>query len=323
MAHEIDRTTGRSAHASTEREWHFGDTQHAIILPGDNLDTITAKAGLGYKVERAYVRYALGRDDQAISGKVEDKVVLFRDDTKAPLGVVSDGYKVVQPREVVQFFGKWIEDAGITFESAGALFDGRRYFATAKIAAAVQVVDGDFITPYVLLSTSADGSLATEARWTSVRTVCNNTLSAARRVSKATHRTTHRSVWSPDGAREAIEAANAEFDAFVIGARALAQVRINSFQAAELTRALFDLDFATCEAGKAGRGFDRILALFQGEAKGNDLPGVRGTGWGWINAVTEYVDHDVRARSDDHRFASAQSGPGAALKAKALALVAA
>ena len=47
---------------------------------------------------------------------------------------------------------------------------------------------------------------------------------------------------------------------------------------------------------------------------------MHGTAWGWINACTEYADWHIRARSDENRFASAQWGPGAALKAKALDL---
>jgi hypothetical protein len=37
-----------------------------------------------------------------------------------------------------------------------------------------------------------------------------------------------------------------------------------------------------------------------------------------LNAVTEYVDHQRRARSTDHRLDSAWFGQGATLKQKAL-----
>ena len=47
--------------------------------------------------------------------------------------------------------------------------------------------------------------------------------------------------------------------------------------------------------------------------------GVFGTRWGLLNAVTEYADHHVRARTDQNRFVSAQWGAGADLKQKALA----
>jgi hypothetical protein len=44
----------------------------------------------------------------------------------------------------------------------------------------------------------------------------------------------------------------------------------------------------------------------------------KGTAYGLLNAVTEFVDHERRARSTDHRLDSAWFGQGAALKQKAL-----
>jgi len=61
--------------------------------------------------------------------------------------------------------------------------------------------------------------------------------------------------------------------------------------------------------------------MFQGEAKGSELEGRRDTAWAYVNAVTEYVDWFSRARSQENRFVSAQWGPGADLKQRALEAV--
>ena len=70
------------------------------------------------------------------------------------------------------------------------------------------------------------------------------------------------------------------------------------------------------------RAYRRILELFNGKAIGSDIPGVTGTRWGMLNAVTELVDHE-RGRSDNTRIESAWFGTGAALKNRALELLAA
>jgi hypothetical protein len=70
------------------------------------------------------------------------------------------------------------------------------------------------------------------------------------------------------------------------------------------------------------RAYKRILALFNGGAIGSELPGVAGTRWAMLNAVTELVDHE-RGRSNNTRIESAWFGAGAALKARAAELLAA
>lgn len=321
MAHEIDTTSkAYASYASTQREWH-GLGQ--LMPVGASVEEWQQQAGMDYKVQRASVRYATERllPDAPLHAlkTMEDKVVLFRSDTGAPLGLVSDSYKLVQPREVLEFFREWADAGGLTIESAGVLFGGKRYFATAKLADAVSVDGGgrDRIVPYALLSTSADGSLATEGRWTSVRVVCNNTLRMAREGQTA-FRLTHRSEWKPEKFRSVIEEAQAEFGAFMQTSRMLAGVRVDAKLAEEMTLTLFRKGEADADKVKESRGFLKVLDLFNGAGKGATLETARETAFGWLNAVTEYSDHHIRATSDENRTASALWGQGDALKNRAV-----
>ena len=49
-----------------------------------------------------------------------------------------------------------------------------------------------------------------------------------------------------------------------------------------------------------------------------ELTAAKGTAWGLLNAVTEFVDHERRARSQEYRLDSAWFGQGASLKQRAL-----
>jgi len=316
MAHQIMIKNGVAQYASTQGEWH-GLGQR--MQPGASVEEWQKAAGMDYEVQRGYVRYATERGQTAEQMRVvKEKVVLFRSDTKDALGVVSDSYKVVQPREVLEFFREWAEAGGLTIESAGVLFGGKRYFATAKIAQAVGV-DGmrDQIVPYALLSTSADGSLASEGRWTAVRTVCNNTLRMALNDAPV-FRLTHRSEWKPEKFTSVIEDANAEFGAFMSTARKLAAIKVEAQLAEEMTMALFRKGQTDADKVKESRGFVRVMELFNGAAKGATLETARDTSWGWLNSVTEYFDHHVRAHSDENRTASALWGQGDDMKNRAL-----
>jgi phage/plasmid-like protein (TIGR03299 family) len=319
MAHMIDTFSRATAsYASTQREWH-GLGQ--LMAAGASIEEWQKQAGMDYKVQRSVIRYATERDLTHPSQfrTVDDKHVLFRSDTGAPLGVVSDSYKVVQPTEVLEFFRDWAAHGGLTIESAGVLFGGRRYFATAKLSDAVSIDGGrDTIVPYALLSTSADGSLATECRWTTVRTVCNNTLTMARKGAAA-FKVSHRSVFVADDARAVVESAHEEFGAFMTAARYLSTVSMKVDEAEDMTVRL--LMKTNEEVTRASAGFNRIMGLFNGQGLGSNFETAHDTAWGWLNAVTEYVDHHSRTRSEENRTASALWGQGDALKAKALALV--
>lgn len=320
MAHQISIVNGVAQYASTQREWHgLGE----LMPAGQTVEQWQKAAGMDYEIKRGLVRYATERLDPnaAIHNlkTIDDKIVLFRSDTGAPLGVVSDGYKVVQPAAVLEFFREWADKGGVTIESAGVLFGGKRYFATAKLGDAVSVDGGkDRIVPYALLSTSADGSLATECRWTTVRTVCNNTLTMARKGA-ANFKVSHRSVFKPEDARDAVEAANAEFSSFMQSARVLARVKMEQDIAEAMTIKL--LAKSSDEVARESAAFERIMGLFNGAGKGSNFETAHDTAWGWLNAVTENFDHHTRARTDENRKAAALWGAGDAMKQKAFELV--
>ena len=58
--------------------------------------------------------------------------------------------------------------------------------------------------------------------------------------------------------------------------------------------------------------------LFEGQGLGAELSSAKGTAFGLLNSVTEFVDHQRKARSIDHRLDSAWFGQGAVIKQRAL-----
>jgi hypothetical protein len=66
------------------------------------------------------------------------------------------------------------------------------------------------------------------------------------------------------------------------------------------------------------RSMSKTLELFEGRGRGADLDSAKGTAFGLLNAVTEFVDHERKARNTDNRLDSAWFGQGANIKQKAL-----
>lgn len=319
MAHMIDTTTGMAAIAfAGQTPWHgLGQA----LTPDASIETWTREAGLNYTVNESPVLFQT--DAATMPEEFKGRKVLHRSDTGGALAVVSDGYRVVQPADVMGFFGKLVELGGFQMETAGVLSHGRRVWALAKVNQGADVIEGDTVRPYVLLGTSYDGTMATVAKFTSIRVVCNNTITAALgREHGGTVRVLHSERFNPDAVRMELGIVGDNWERFLVQSRKLAGETMSKIEADAFVTALLEPFHNSRMDLKETRGYKRIMDLFSGQAIGADIPGVAGTRWAMLNAVTELVDHE-RGRSTNTRIESAWFGTGAVLKNKALELLSA
>jgi phage/plasmid-like protein (TIGR03299 family) len=246
--------------------------------------------------------------------------VLYRSDTNAPLGVVGKDYNIVQPSDVLDFFARLAENNNFTLETAGSLSGGKRIWAMAKVNDGSTVVGQDVIKPYVLLATSYDGTLATTARFTSVRVVCSNTLGFATEEGGDTIKINHSKEFNAKDTALDLGIAFNSFDKFLIDSRRLANKEVNSTFAVEFLKLLLPASVRTSTVNgiktkepvlvEKTKAFQSIMALFNGEALGADLPEASGSAWALLNAVTQHVDHGLNQNA-------AWFGYGNSLKNKA------
>jgi phage/plasmid-like protein (TIGR03299 family) len=326
MAHMIDESTGRAAMAyAGATPWHGLGQQ---LTPGASVDRWTIEAGLAYSVLESPVQYSTPASSELQSWP--DRKVLHRSDTGAPLAVVSDGYRVVQPVEIMDFFRELVDLGGFQLETAGALSYGRRVWALASVADAAPVVERDLVKPYLLLGTSYDGTMATVAKFTAIRVVCNNTITAAvggygeadLGYLKSAVRVLHSERFNPESVRLQLGIVANAWESFLVQSRQLADRPMAAEDADEFVAELLKPYHTSKLEINETRAYKRIMSLFNGGAIGSELPGVAGTRWAMLNAVTELVDHE-RGRSNNTRIESAWFGAGASLKARAAELLAA
>lgn len=282
----------------------------------NNPESAIAKAGMDWKILRSKVRYAVERGDESPLLTMDDQQVLFRSDNKYALGIVGAKYKIVQPRETLMFFADLVGANGFQLETAGTLFGGKRFWAMASIGEGATIMGrDDLVNGYLLLTTSADGSLATTAKFTTIRVVCNNTLGMALSSKHASDiKISHRTEFDAAAVKDQLGIVRGAFGNFVQASRKLAVTTINKEEAKNMTAALLVDSKAVTKADVTeSSGFKNIMQLFE-QGKGNHGE----TAWDWVNGVTEYVDHVQRAKSDSHRMANSLFGRGDALKTLAL-----
>lgn len=325
MAHELTMTNGLAEMAYVgEKPWHGLGQQ---LERGASIEQWTESAGMAWKIGRSKVRFFGDREGtQQLTWDQHN--VLFRSDSKAPLGIVSPKFKIVQPQHVMEFFRDLCDENGFTLETAGTLFGGRRFWALAHVGESAIITNPiDVVGGYLLLVTACDGTLATTARFTTICVVCNNTLSMALKgAAKREVVVSHRSKFDAARVKDELGVAHGSFAAFIKDARQLASIPVTEPMAADLTTLLLlpeSVEDLACEQAikvQSSSVYKNILALFEGKGMGSRLSGREGTAWGWVNAVTEQVDHHARAASLDNRLDSAWFGRGDTLKTKAVEL---
>lgn len=323
MAHHIDFTTGQAAIAyatGSETPWHgLGQT----VDPHAPVEVWQKAAQLEWQALRAEVQF-----DSSVSDAREtyaDKHVLYRSDCGAPLSVVSSDYRVVQPADVLNFFGELAEAKQFSIETVGALMAGRRIWALGRVGDNAHILD-DEVAPYLLLATSYDGTMATVARFTTVRVVCNNTLQAClRNASLQKHVTiSHQAIFDPNEVRADLGIALDAWEEFQQKAGLMAQRKLTDLETDAWLQELFQpfMPYGQTyspEQVRKSKGYRRILDLFAGEMIGGTQDATDKTLWGLVNATTEYIDHE-KGRMRDNRLNTAWFGPGARFKDHAFAL---
>ena len=240
-------------------------------------------------------------------------------DTNAPLSVVSNRYKAVQPVEVLHFFKSLVEENGFKLHTAGTLFGGKRMWALAETGNFGEVSKDDGVGGFLLLSTSCDKSIATTARFTTVRVVCNNTLSMSVNNNANMVSFSHLQKFDHEAVKAKLANSVAAFGSFMEMAKLLKKQKMNQVAVDTFLFNLLKQPEQTCQEVAVTKPFQKILRLFEGESKGFELAGT--TGWGMLNAVTEYYDHHATGRTQDSKLNSTWLGEGNKVKNRAVELL--
>ena len=298
-----------------EKPWHGLGNKLTTLQP---LDVWKRQAGMDWMIEESEVRFITGNHTVGAIHTFPEQKVLYRSDTKRPLAVVSKRFQVVQPEEVLEFYRDLTEHAGFELETAGVLKEGRKFWALARTGQSTTLKGKDQVNGYLLLATACDGSLATTAQFTSVRVVCNNTLQIALGDNRGAVKVPHGSEFNAEAVKQQLGITVAPWNRFVAKMKDLVACPVDPDSVDGLLRRMLTYPGQPGQAPVVNEQAMRsVRALYDGGGRGAQLASSRGTAWGLLNSVTEYVDHHRRARSDDHRREAAWFGQGAQFKQRA------
>jgi phage/plasmid-like protein (TIGR03299 family) len=307
MAHEVETMAFRNA-----TPWHgLGEK----LPSGQSIEAWQQAAGLNWDIIETPVMYATPSEGGFTFKTNNESKVLFRSDNMAALSVVSNRYKPVQPEQVLEFYRDLVEVGGFELETAGVLKGGKKLWALAKTNQSTMLKGKDEVKAYLLLATSCDGTLCTQAFFTSVRVVCNNTLRMAVDGSSDVVKVPHSTTFDPVAVKQQLGLGLSQWDQFQRSIKLLASRPVSEAEAkAYLVEVLGD---ANNPFELQPKPVKTAMELFSGQGMGAGMSSAKGTAWGLLNAVTELTDHKRAARSPDTRLDSAWFGLGAQIKATA------
>lgn len=302
MAHQIEIVDG------VAKTFYVGEVPwHGLGVKLDSPPTIKEAivlAGLDWEVSTKQL-YAEGVDGLRLQAPAK---AVVRSTDQSVLGVVGENYTPVQNSTAFDFFQPAVDSGLVSLETAGSLHEGKRIWILAKLTGQeTEIVEGDVVNPYVLLSNGHDGKCSIEVGPTAIRVVCQNTLSIAQKRSKLLKvRHTKNVELGLLEIQAALDFQKNEFRASIESMRRMAAYGVDSKTIKEYIKEVFEPEIqirATSE-DSAEKSYEKlsakIIPLFE-NGRGNNLPGVKNTMWALYNSVTEYLTHE-RGREVDTRI---------------------
>lgn len=327
-----------------------GDTPwHGLgnpLSPNQPIEVWAQQAGMDWRIESSNVSYmAKNERGQNILMPYEEQRVLYRSDTHAPLSVVSQRFQEVQPQEILEFYRDLTEQSGFELETAGVLKGGRKFWALAHTGQSAALKGKDVSNGYILLATACDGTLATTAQFTSIRVVCNNTLAIALKGQNSNAgvvKVPHSTKFDAEKIKQQLGISVRAWDEHMYEMKQLSQRKVTQSEAAAYFDAVFNnttmsiaeqddniiqfyRDVATQAQANSkeklepnAKSMSKAMEMFNGQGRGASLSSAKDTAYGLLCSMTEFIDHERRAMSIDHRLDSAWFGAGAAIKQRGL-----
>jgi len=211
------------------------------------------------------------------------------------LGVVSNRYKVVQNDEAFEFTDALLGE-GVTYETAGALAEGKRTWILAKLPHHY-IISGDEVTPYMVFMNSHDGSGSIKVAMTPIRVVCQNTLNLALNTAKRCWSTNHigNIQGKMDEARDTLKLASTYMVELGKGIEELQRKKLTDKQVMEYIETFFPVsaDMSDLQM-KNMRSLQLDMRRRYFDAP--DLKDVGKNGYRFINAVSDFATHSKPLR---------------------------
>jgi len=233
--------------------------------------------------------------------KVPDKVATVRADNGAYLGTVGHGYQVVQPVSFYELAEEFISQTGATIDKALTM-KGGAVMGLSMTVNTREYLPGDPIDLNFLMMTSFNSQFSILGRALSVRAFCLNQLPNSNALFDIKHTTFAEKRL--DMAMRMIAFFGQEQKSFDGKMKMLTKYSMTDRDMVTWFRNLFPKPNPKAQTTRATSILENKTAAYVkllNEGRGVDVPGLKGTAYHALNALTEYVNHERPTRVKDGR----------------------
>lgn len=305
MAHEIEEINGVAQMAYTGQvPWHGLGTELDEDVSSEDM---MKAAGLDWTVKArpTYIR-------------VGNKVIptgsnaLIRETDNTVLTQVGPNWKPCQNSEAFEFFNDFVEKGDMKMHTAGSLKNGQIVWALAKVNEGFELFGGDKVDSYLLFTNPHQYGKVIDIRFTPIRVVCNNTLTASLNASsKGEMKVNHRRAFDAETVKETLGIATERLTEYKTVAELLGAKTPTKEELDVYFMTIFGQSAKTNELSRTAKLAKKVMY----EQPGHEF--AEGSWWQAYNAVTYMTDH-VLGRSVDTRLESAWYGANRKKKHQAM-----
>lgn len=314
-----------------QRSWHGKEL--LLAEHPETWDDARMAAGLMWEPTTEPVYRQVTAADGTVGYEAISHKIVVRDDTRAELGVVSQGFELITHAEMGGIIEDFLQQPNVKIDTLLSMKGGRQVASTILLDEPYAIkgdVDGFgdpvLTLPYFVLLNSHDGTGACKGLYSQVRVVCANTYQAAdmdgdRHGAQFSLRHTTGVKARLDDARKIVEGARAEALRWRALAEELAGISISDDQQLMFLDEFIPRPPAGITTPRVQANIDedrkRFLHVLNESATNCAMSH---NGLGLVNAAVEYLDH-VRGFRNQDTYMGRQILTAEPLKAKAVRLV--
>lgn len=303
--HDLHEEKGKTSFAYN---LNHGDPWHMLGTPVDGNMTIKKAlevTGSDFTVKTMPI-FADDSSDNGVHvpGKVATVATYADERPSQALGVVGDGYAVVQNSEALQVAYDIVGASGdeAYLDTIGRLSDGAQLFAYLRLEDLIidPVGINDEIERGLVIYWSHDGSIAMTYLFSAIRVVCRNTLNFAIQGAKTVFRAKHTATVDArlQQAQQILGVSTSWAEGFKKTSEELLAVPYSQDRFQRVLSGVFPEPSSATDRQKTNTNavHAQVRGIFANERNSKEFGA---NGWTMYNSIVEYLDHSRSAGIDE------------------------